>query len=272
MKIKGFLRQLCTICSKKFFFKSLVFGFYCLLLCSGCKLLFLIHPLKVAKPSATLNTRVNQYTALADLGNRVFVSLTGNPTYATPNPSLASLSAQTTLVEAAITAWGPVGNRGSHAQLLDLRNKCLTLRNMLVAEAQYVTNTAAVAAGNDYVLMATLISTSGFDVKNSPSPQGALAAPQNFHQMFSATISIYTPKLKWKKPIGLKSTNNVKMYHVYRNVTNDIHTATILAETTKTSYIDTAAAPATIYYYWCYAVNNQGEGAVSSNLQVSTPA
>lgn len=225
-----------------------------------------------SRPSATLNTRVNQYQALADLGNRVFANMTGNVNFTTPLPILASIQTAFTDVQAAITQWGPVGNRGSHADLLNLRDKCQILRNLLLAEANYVTQTAAIAAGNDYTLMATIIGTSGFGVKNSPLPQGLLGAPQNLHQMFENSISIHTPKLKWKKPILLTSPNNVKSYQVIRSLTNDVLAGVVIATTTKTSYIDLTTAIATIYYYFVKGVNTAGPGAESNVAQVNTPA
>jgi len=225
-----------------------------------------------SRPSATLNVRVNQYSALVDLGNRVFSSMTGNISFTTPIPTLLAIQTAVTAVENSIAAWGPVGNRGSHLDLVTLRDNATILRNLLIAEAQYVTNTAGIAAGSDYTAMATIIASSGFGVKNSPLPQGLLAAPQNLHQMFSNTISIHTPKIAWKKPIGLTSPNNVKSYQVIRSLTNDIMAGTVIATTTKTSFIDLTTAVATIYYYFVKGVNTDGPGNESAVCQVNTPA
>jgi len=225
-----------------------------------------------SRPSATLNTRVNQYAQLESLGNRVVASMTGNVNFTTPSPTLVSITTQVALVTAAIAAWGPVGNRGSHSDILNLRDQCTILRNLLLAEGQYVTSTAGIAAGNDYTAMATIIGTSGFGVKNSPLPQGLLNPPQNLHQMFSSFISIFTPKLGWKKPIGLTSPNNAKSYQILRSLTNDITAAVVIGTSTKCSFIDLTAAHATIYYYFVIGVNTAGPGNPSNVCQVNTPA
>src|SRR5207244_2916057 len=114
------------------------------------------------------------YSALVNLGNRIVASMTGNANYTTPVPTLVSLQTAVTDVENAIAVWGPKGNRGSHASLVDLKQKALTLSQLLKSEAQYVMNTAQIAAGSDYPTMAAIINTSGFQVANTKTPQGVL--------------------------------------------------------------------------------------------------
>lgn len=223
------------------------------------------------RPIATLNIRVNQYQPLADFAYQVVVAMTGNLSFTTPSPTLASITTAADDVVDAIGVWGPQGNRGSHAELLDLRNKALILRNLLLQEMGYVQTTAYLAGGNDYVLIASIISTSAFSVKNAPTPQGLLAQPQSIHQVFSPTISQYTPKIAFKKPIGLHSPNNVHGYQILRGATNDPNLATILITVTKTSYIDTTAVPGQQYFYFARGVNTNGPGVFSADLAVSVP-
>jgi hypothetical protein len=224
------------------------------------------------KPTTTLNVKKSNYEAVVNLANRVVGSLTGNLNFLTPIPALATVQTDITSTINAIAAWGPVGNRGSHAQLLALRADANTLYNDLLTLAAYVQNTAQATAGNDYVSMAAIIGSSGFSIKNPPAPQGILGAPQNLHRFFANAISLYTPKLKWTKPIGLTSANNVKSYQILRSLTNNILVATVIATSTKTSFIDTSALAATQYYYWVKGVNTDGAGAESNVLATSTPA
>lgn len=226
---------------------------------------------KMAKPSATVNQKRTAYQDLANLGNIVFLAMSGNINFATPSPSMAQLQLDITDLEDAIAAWGPLHNRGSHLDLLTVRAAALTVYNDLIAEAAYVTNAAAIAAGSDYALMATIIASSGLGVKNSPTPQGPLAPVQDFHQMISAIISIWTPKLKWLKPTLLQSPNNVKYYIIFRGDTNDFSQSVQIGTSTKTSFIDLNAAHAHHYYYWVAPFNAAGMGAVSPALSVSTP-
>lgn len=225
----------------------------------------------MARPSATLNTPVSDYAGLEALGNFVFVSMSGNLSFPTPVPTLVSLQTATTAVSAGIAAWGPVGNRGSHSDLLNLRAASLTLRNLLLEMAAYVTSTAGILDAPDYVAMAATIASSGFSVKNAPTPQGLLNAPQNLHQVFKNSVSIYTPKLKWNKPIGLNSPNNVKSYQILRGLTNSPIAAIPIGTSTRTDFTDVTALPATQYFYFVRGVNASGYGNYSNDCQVNTP-
>lgn len=223
------------------------------------------------KPTTIVGVKRSDYQGIANLLNHVIPSLTGNANYATPNPTLIALTADEVALSAAIATWGPVGNRGSHADLLALRAAATTAFNDLLAEAAYVQNTAQLAAGNDYVAMAVVIGTSGFGIKNAPQPQGILGAPQNLHRVFKNSISLYTPLLDWKKPIGLTSPNNVKSYQILRSLTNNLASALVIATSTKTTFLDVTAGAGTVYYYWVKGVNSAGSGAESMVLQTSTP-
>jgi predicted phage tail protein len=223
------------------------------------------------KPTTIVGVKISDYAGIENMGNRVVASLTGNPSFTTPVPALATVSTDITALETAISNWGPVHNRGSHADLLALRDAARTVYNDLLSLAQYVQTTAQVAAGSDYTAMAAIIGTSGFGIKNPPMPQGLLGSPQNLHRMFQNSVSLYTPKLKYKKPIGLTSPNNVKSYQILRNTVNNILTATVIGTSTKTSFIDVTAAAGTQYYYWVKGVNSAGPGAESAVLQTSTP-
>lgn len=223
------------------------------------------------KPTAILGVKISNYTGIADLSNRVVAAMSGNLNFTTPSPSLITLTNAQTTLENAIAAWGTVHNRGSHQDLLNCRSAARDLYNLLLQECAYVQNTAQALAGFDYTAMAVIIGSSGYGIKNAPSPQGILGAPQNLHRMYANSISLYTPKLKWSKPTGLRSPNNVKSYQVLRNSTNDILTATVIATATKTSYIDISAMAGSTMYYWVKAVNTDGPGAESAVLQTSTP-
>ena len=225
----------------------------------------------MGKPTTIIGVKISDYAGILNTINRVVASLTGNAEFTTPSPLLATLTADATALDSAIALWGPVGNRGSHADLVALRAAARTAYDDLLAEAQYVQNTAQIAAGTDYVAMAAIIATSGFAIKNAPMPQGILGAPQNLHRFFANNISLYTPKLAWKKPIGLTSPNNVKSYQVFRNTVNNILTATVIGTSSKTSFIDTTALAGTAYWYWTKGINAAGAGTESNVLATSTP-
>ena len=166
-----------------------------------------------ARPQVVITARVSQYSALASLAYQIVADMTiAIANFPIPSPALAAITAAANTVVANIALWDPVGNRGSHQDLLNLRASCLDLRNLLVEEEFYVQNT--VPLSDSYPDQAAWIASSGFSVKNSPTPQGSLGPPQDFHQLFQNGVSIYTPKLKWKKPLGLTSPNNCKSYTI----------------------------------------------------------
>jgi hypothetical protein len=222
------------------------------------------------RPQVVIGVRVNQYSALASLAFQVVADMTAAiASFPTPFPTLATITTQATLVESLIAIWGPVGNRGSHSDLLNLRAACLTLRDLLVQEAAYVQN--SVDPTLSYPDQAAVIASSGFAVKNSPVPQGILAPPQGLHQLFQAGISPYTPKLKWTKPLDLTSPNNVKSYIVYRSAGVPFPGEPI-GFPTRTSFIDTTPLHGIPYSYYVVAVNTDGQSPPSNVLALIIPA
>jgi hypothetical protein len=226
----------------------------------------------MAKPVIKIKAFPLKYSNLASLLSSVIAAITANANFTTPNPTLAAGTALGVTLNDAITAWGPVGNRGSHADLLALREAALAVRNWLVAEANYVLNTASIAQPTDYSAQAAIITSSGFGVRNAPAPQGVLGMVQGLHQQVGIKFSPVQPRLRWKKPLGLTSPGNVKAYQIFKGTTNVFGSATQIGTTTSTAYTDASATPSTAFYYWVVGVNAAGPGLVASALLVNTPA
>ncbi len=226
----------------------------------------------MSKPIIAIRLSKTNYAGLVNLGNRVASDLAGNLNFVTPLPTILALQSAVTSVITAIAVWGPKGNRGSHADLVDLRAKALTLSQTLKSLAQYVQNTAQTAAASDYVLMAAIITTSGFQLANTKSPQGILQMVQGFHNFVTRKINANQVKLKWKKPLNTTSAGNVKSYNMMRGTTSVFSAAVQIATTTKTSFTDTnnGTAPVT-WFYWIVPVNTAGDGIVSDVVNVIVP-
>jgi len=219
--------------------------------------------------------RVTNYSSLSSFAGNV-VTMMSNPLgsafYLTPFPTLVNVSSAKLALDNAITAWGPVGARGSHSDLMILRSASLTLYNLLVQEAGYVLNTV-IAFGGDYSIQSSNLILSGFGVKNPPTPQGLLGVPQNLHQWFKNSISIYHVGLRWKKPLNLTSPGNVKEYIIYRGNQDGFTNPTTskIASSTRTSFIDKnpiVGGSSPTSFYWITAVNTAGEGAPTASLPV----
>lgn len=223
----------------------------------------------MSRPKVKIAVKRTDYNGILSLSASVQAGLTTNITlFPLPSPPVATLLLDATTLSTAIAAWGTVHNRGTHAQYLAMRNAANVVYNDLVAEAAYVQS--VIDPTESYVDQATDISLSGFSVKNSPAPQGRLAAPENVHQMFSPGVSIYTPKIKFKKPLGLTSPGNVKLYTIFRGLLTTHPIA--IATTTKTSFIDTTPLTiGTVYKYQVAAVNTNGIGALSTELHITVP-
>ena len=209
----------------------------------------------------------SDFNGISVLIANVIAGLTFNPgDFPAPNPSLANLNADYNALTAAITAWGPVHNRGSHTDWLNLVAAADTARNDLLLEADYVNN--LVDPLQPYATQVAFIVTSGFGVKNLPTPQGSLGQIQNFHRHMSDAIPDSDVCLKWKKPLGLTSPNNVKGYKIFK--ANLLGTFTQTFISTKTQFTDSPGL-GQVFLYTVWAFNDAGLGVASPTLTIGTP-
>jgi hypothetical protein len=222
------------------------------------------------KPLVVINLSPRMYAKLAGLGNAVVAALTANLHFTTPAVPLATLTGAVTDVEDAIAAWGPRKARGSHDELLTLRDKALTLHQLLHSEAEYVQLTAQTTAGSNYSEMAAILGTSGYELKGDPNKQGVLQMVQGLHHFASRKLAQNQVKLKWKRPLNVTSGNNVRDYRILRGTTADFTAAVEIGSTTRTSFIDTNDTAATVKWtYWVVPFNNAGPGVPSDGLTIS---
>jgi len=220
------------------------------------------------KPIISIKLSARNYSGLADLGNRLIASLTGNGNFTTPAVPLATLQAAVTDVETAIATWG--NGQGTTADLADLRQNAVVLLQLINSEGHYVQLTAQQAAGQDFDTLKTILTTSGFDLANTGAPQGLLQKVQNFHRAVSAQLYPNQVKLMWRKPLNVSSAGNVKDYHIYRGTTAVFTDAEQVGETTRTSFVDTnITAAAVTWTYWVIPVNSAGAGVPSDPITVS---
>lgn len=214
-------------------------------------------------PLARVKIGVNpsDFNGISILAHAVIIGLTTHPVnYPTPNPSLATLTADVTTLNLCIVNWGLVHNRGSHADWLALVAAADIMRNDLLLEAAYVDN--LVDPNIPYPDQVAFILTSGFAVKDLPTPQGVLAAPQDVHRNMNNSISENDIELRWKKPPGLTSPGNVNFYKLLQD---GIEVAT----STRTRITLSGRVHGTNYTFNIIACNDQGDGATSMDLIVN---
>jgi hypothetical protein len=212
------------------------------------------------KPVIVIKVTAKQFKALVLLIQHVIANMTANLNFLTPSPTL--LACQTALdnLIAAITKWGPKGNRGSHQDYVDLKVKAQIALSLLTQLSEYCMT--VVDPLTSYATQTTILLSSGFPLKNASMPQGVLQMVQNFRNLISVDLNPDQIKLKWKKPLNVTSQGNVKIYNVYRNTSNVFSTAKIIASVPSTTYTDTPGTGA--FYYWVVARNNAGDGVVSN--------
>lgn len=226
----------------------------------------------IVRPQTILGVKKSDYAGVINLASNVVTQMTAAAaTFTAPLPLLATITADIATASAALSAWGVVGNRGSTTDLLNLRAAVDVLYTDLLEEAAYVQNTCQIAEPTNYSACAALIISSGFSVKRVPNPQGRLNAPQDLHRVFNIDTPLYTPKLKWSKPLGLNSPGNVKMYGIFRSSVNDFLTAQRIGTATKTTFTDAAAPTGANLYYWVCGFNTEGMGIESMVFNTSTP-
>jgi hypothetical protein len=198
------------------------------------------------------------YVQLASLGDVINAGFTANPNYTTPVIPLIDYGTALTDLKDAITTWGPKGNHGTHESLLDLRAKRDVLRTMSTQLAEY----AESKTPGDRVALGSV----GWPLRQVSHTIGRLEAVQNLHQFISRDISAGEIKLKWNKPLNAV---NVKIngYRIMRSATNSFAQAVFVANTTKTSFIDTNPGSG-VNYYWVVPFNSI-DGVVSGDCAAS---
>ncbi|MGV9012507.1 MAG: fibronectin type III domain-containing protein [Flavobacteriales bacterium] len=106
--------------------------------------------------------------ALVDKSRTNVTMMTGNATYATPNPTLAAITSSTNKLDTAIQAYDFTRSRLDKETRDTTFNELKELRTLL---GSYVQNESA---GEQ-----SLISSAGFETEKVRQPKGVLSAPQN---------------------------------------------------------------------------------------------
>ena len=193
------------------------------------------------------------FGALAELSDSVSSTMTANPNYVSPVPSLIDLGTIITTYKDALTAWGPKGNHGTEQQYRELLDARSALRAALTQLALYAESTTP---GDR-----TALGSVAWPLRKINTPVGILQAVRNLHQVFSAKVAYGTIKIKWSRPLDTVGVV-INSYIVMRSSTNDVAQAVKLEIVTKTTFTD--LNPGTgVQYYWVIPVGAAGNGMLS---------
>jgi hypothetical protein len=183
--------------------------------------------------------------------------------YPTPNPLMAPFQTDITELTKAITAWGPVGARGSHAQHTALVNAADVVKNDLRMLAAYAQNTMP-----DNPASWGLV---GFAVKRPKTAPIPLEKVQDLRNFIARDIPAGTIKLKWKRPLAT-DPGDVKGYIVQFSNENSqpqingsqgiVNVIGIVPETSILIQPPFAGAN----YFWVTPFNSVGYGVSSGPL------
>jgi len=216
------------------------------------------------KPIIVTKLKVTQFRAIKSMAESVHEGLNLNAGFPNPQPSMPVLLAALTALNEALEKWGKNGNRGSHADYVNLQVAALHMYRILTQLAAWCM--ASLDPALSYGEQRVLLSTTGFPLKHDGSPQGRLEPVQDLHLFFARNTRQGYIKFRWKRPLNVTSKGNVKNYLIYRSAANDFSTASVIASVTKTTF--TEAPGIGEWFYWVAAANHHGPGAVGSSLQV----
>jgi hypothetical protein len=224
-------------------------------------------------PSIAIRVNSRQPGKLVLLANRVYECMYLNSYFIDPNPSLNDVRLLAEDVTTAMAAAGSKGNRGSHADYLDLKTKSLRLHLKLKSLSKWVMTSSTMQSGLDYSLLSNILGTSGFEVTGERRRHTVLEPVENFRNFLSRALRQNQCKLKWSKPLNTVEPRDVLLNDVYMSTTPDFTTATLIGQTTKKEFLFTNNSSEMITaFFWIVPYNNRGRGVVSKMLKVDVLA
>jgi len=185
--------------------------------------------------------------------------------YGSPNPSMIVFGNDINKFKGAISAWGVVGNRGSHKDYLDL----LAARNIIRNDLRLLKLHAQNKRPGDIISWTEV----GFKISRPKSKPQPLPMVQNFRHLITRSVPAPGIKLKWKKPLDT-DRRAVKGYVIQRNNTSEYPLPAkgntiinMIGLKTSTDFIDPNPFPGE-NWYWVTPFNTLGFGVTSEALLV----
>lgn len=202
------------------------------------------------KPVGRIKIGISKYMAWLALAQIVVDRMTTNvATFPAPNPTLATVAGDITVLQTAVSALGTKSNKGSHPAVLAVRLATLTIQTDLLALLAYVTN--IMNADNRPAANKVILSQSGFAAKSVkstvPKMQFVTFARQTNNKQFPPT----TGRINWRRPLGLLKGLKVSGYNIYTG-------GVLIATTTKTNFTPTPGVRNQVYTI--HPMNARGEG------------
>jgi hypothetical protein len=214
------------------------------------------------KPVIVLKVGYKKFRDVYDLALKVYNNMDGNTHFNNPQPSLVTVLNASNALGDVIVKWGDTGNRGSHKDHLDVIYRSRLLHSLLTQLGAWCMS--SLDPGMGYPAQTTILATSGFPLKNARSSVGRLQAVREFERIFARNVGEDQVKLRWKKPLGVAISTNVKSYIIYRSASLNFSTASIIDCVQITAYKDKPGEGT--WYYWVVPGNTNGFGVISERV------
>lgn len=189
-----------------------------------------------------LRTTSRAYEKLRTLALRIVAYMTTNITiYATPNPTLASVTTQIGNLKTAIGAGGSKTNRGSKASIELIRTEAETLRSMIIALISYAVNTTTISGSQQTNALYNFL-LSGISVKKARVQSNRSIDVIRTFKIQTVGSDMSSVTLKWNKPKGLIKGQPAKLYKL-EMYNPDSGLWELVATTTKTTFTFSSMSP-----------------------------
>lgn len=201
---------------------------------------------KANKQNLRIKLGQSMYKLLVALARTAVLKMTGNANFATPAPSLASVTTAANNLRDSMQYLGHKRNRGSKAQLLQAQDDYIVLRDLLLQLQSYVKNVASAAALPDTNDYNNIITSSGFGLqtRGGRGIVNRMQVVRRASQVNNGVNNSYDPRLNWEKPKGLIKGKPAKSYNIYFiNPFDAVNPRQLVATTTATTW---RIPPATI--------------------------
>lgn len=211
--------------------------------------------------------RSTPWQSIADFCSAVIAAMTTNAVvFPAPPYPLASFTVDVADFQSNIDAWGALGNRGSHADWVNVVASSIQCLNDLEAEAGYVQAIARGSFPGNYASQVATVLLAAMRAKDDSNRLAAWGVVNAFEQLIKPSLqntgNVY---LRWKKPNVLPGAmSKPPAYNVY--ISPDNITYTFLGATSSTFFVDHPGT-GNMKYYKVAPVSSAGEGALSTAIQ-----
>lgn len=206
------------------------------------------------------------FQSLADFSQAVHDAMVTNAvTFPSPPVDMVTFQADITALDAAITAWGTVGARGSHADYLALLSARQAILNDLDALGGYVQGVARANFPGSYVDQQNVVLLAAMRSKSDSNRLALWGVVNDFTVLVKQNLlGTGIIHLRWKKPdVPPGALSKPASYNVY--VSDDNLTFAFDSNVTSTSFSPTVGSG--VHKYFKVApVSAAGEGGMSSSI------